>query len=70
MVQIEESVARYLHHLDGADRQEPSLARTTKTARLKATTHPAGNSLQDAANDIRAVARHILRTTCPRRCRT
>ena len=34
MAQIEESVARYLHQLDSADRQEPSLARTTKTARL------------------------------------
>ncbi len=33
--QIEESVARYLHQLDSADRQEPSLARTTKTLRLK-----------------------------------
>ena len=32
--QIEESVSRYLHQLDSADRQEPSLARTTKTARL------------------------------------
>jgi hypothetical protein len=27
-------VARYLHQLDTADRQEPSLARTTKMARL------------------------------------
>ena len=35
MAQIEESVARYLHQLDSADRQEPSLARTTKTTRLK-----------------------------------
>ena len=35
MAQIEESVARYLHQLDSADRQEPSVARTTKTARLK-----------------------------------
>src|SRR5216117_70419 len=35
MAQIEESVARYLHQLDSADRQEPSLARETKTARLK-----------------------------------
>jgi hypothetical protein len=35
MAQIEESVARYLHELDGADRQEPSLARTMKTTRLK-----------------------------------
>ena len=34
MAQIEESVARYLHQLDSADRQEPSLARTTKTRRL------------------------------------
>ena len=35
MVQIEESVDRYLHQLDSADRQEVSLARTTKTSRLK-----------------------------------
>ena len=35
MTQIEESVARYLRQLDSADRQEPSLARTTKTTRLK-----------------------------------
>ena len=35
MEQIEESVARYLHQLDSADRQEPSLARTTNTTRLK-----------------------------------
>ena len=35
MAQIEESVERYLHQLDSADRQEPSLARTTKTARLQ-----------------------------------
>src|SRR5919199_2509451 len=34
--QIEESVERYLQQLDSADRQEPSLARTTKTTRLKA----------------------------------
>ena len=35
MAQIEESVARYLHQLDSADRQEPSEARMTKTTRLK-----------------------------------
>ena len=35
MEQIEESVARYLHQLDSADRQEPSVARATKTGRLK-----------------------------------
>jgi transposase len=35
MEQIEESVERYLHQLDSADRQEPSPARGTKTARLK-----------------------------------
>jgi transposase len=34
VAQIEESVERYLHQLDSADRQEPSLARTTKTQRL------------------------------------
>ena len=33
--QIEESVERYLHQLGSADRQEPSLARTTETARFK-----------------------------------
>ena len=32
--QIEESVGRYLQQLDSADRQEPSLARSTKTGRL------------------------------------
>jgi transposase len=35
LAQIEESVARYLQQLDSADRQEPSEARETKTARLK-----------------------------------
>ena len=34
MEQIEESVDRYLHQLDSADRQEPSLARSMKTERL------------------------------------
>ncbi len=34
MAQIEESVGRYLHQLDSADRQEPSLALTMKTTRL------------------------------------
>ena len=33
--QIEESVARYLHQLDSADRQGPSEALETKTTRLK-----------------------------------
>ena len=35
MAQIEESIARYLSQLDSADRQEPSEAILTKTARLK-----------------------------------
>ena len=34
MAQIEDSVARYLGQLDSADRQEPSLARTTKIDQL------------------------------------
>jgi len=34
MAQIEESIARYLHQLDSADRQEPSEAVLTKTTRL------------------------------------
>jgi hypothetical protein len=33
--QVEESIARYLHQLDIADRQEPSEALKTKTSRLK-----------------------------------
>ncbi len=32
--QIEESVARYLHQLDSADRQDPSLSRTAKIDHL------------------------------------
>ncbi len=35
MAQIEESVARYLHQLDSADRQEPSLAQSMRTTRLQ-----------------------------------
>jgi hypothetical protein len=35
LAQIEESVARYLQQLDSADRQGPSEALDTKTARLK-----------------------------------
>ena len=35
MAQIEDSVARYLHQLDTADRQEPSEALKTKTSHLK-----------------------------------
>ena len=35
LAQIEDSVARYLHQLDTADRQEPSEALAAKTERLK-----------------------------------
>jgi transposase len=35
MAQIEESVARYLHQLDSADRQEPSAALALRTTRLR-----------------------------------
>jgi Transposase DDE domain len=35
LAQIEESVARYLRQLDSADREEPSLGRTTKMSRLR-----------------------------------
>ena len=34
MAQIEESVGRYLHQLDSADRQAPSLAQAMRTTRL------------------------------------
>jgi hypothetical protein len=40
VAQIEESIARYLHQLDSADRQEPSLASATKTTRLKKIAKP------------------------------
>ena len=35
MAQIEESIARYMHQLDSADRQEPSEAIAMRTTRLK-----------------------------------
>lgn len=35
LAQIEESIARYMDQLDSADRQEPSEAMATKTARLR-----------------------------------
>ena len=35
IAQIEESIARYLHQLDSAERQEPSEAILTKPPRLK-----------------------------------
>jgi len=35
MAQIEESVSRYLHQLDSADRQEPTTAITSRVSRLK-----------------------------------
>ena len=35
LAQIEERMARYLHQLGSADRQEASPARTTKTTRLR-----------------------------------
>ena len=47
MAQIEESVERYLHQLDSADRQEPSLARETKTDRLQEKVA----KLKEASND-------------------
>ena len=41
VAQVEESIARYLHQLDTADRQEPSEALKTKTSRLKPDRRPA-----------------------------
>jgi transposase len=56
--QIEGSVERYLHQLDNADRQEPSLARTTKTARL--TDKIA--KLKDEMRRLEALEAHMLAT--------
>lgn len=44
--QIEESVDRYLHQLDSADRQEPSVANQMKTTRLKEKIARLGQEMQ------------------------
>jgi transposase len=46
MDQIEESVARYLHQLDSADRQEPSRAQTMTTERLNGKIETLKNEMQ------------------------
>ena len=57
VAQIEESVARYLHQLDSADRQEPSLGRTTKTTRLREKIVKLKEEMQRlAALDVRMLA--------------
>ena len=84
IAQIKESVARYLHQLDTADRQETSLARTTtKTTRLKEKIEKLKEQMQ-RLKDQRENARHAGpadiadRSRCPldgderprfRRCR-
>src|SRR4051795_1007497 len=47
--QIEESVARYLHQLDTADRQEPSEVLAAKTTRLKEKIAKLGEQMQRLA---------------------
>lgn len=44
--QIEQSVARYLHQLDSADRQEPTLAMQMKKTRLKEKVAKLGEEMQ------------------------
>ena len=46
MAQIDERVARYLHQLDSADRQEPSEAIAMRTTRLKETIAKLGEEMQ------------------------
>ncbi len=46
MAQIEESVARYMHQLDSADRQEPSEAIAMRTTRLKEKIAKLGHEMQ------------------------
>jgi hypothetical protein len=71
MAQIEESVARYLHQLDSADRQEPSLASTTKSTRLKEKIAKLKEEMQAAKGTRRADAGHAgpadiaYRSRCP-----
>ena len=48
--QIEESVARYLQQLDTADRQEPSEALATKTARLREKIAKLGDEIRRLAS--------------------
>jgi hypothetical protein len=66
LAQIEESVARYLHQLDSADRQEPSLARTTKTTRLKEKIPKLKEEMQRLeALDVRMLATSIAHDPPP-----
>ncbi len=58
LAQIEESVARYLHRFDGADRQEPSLALTTKTTRLREKI----DKLKEEMQRLHALATRMLAT--------
>jgi transposase len=58
LAQIEESVARYLQQLDSADRQEPSEARTTKTASLKEKIA----KLKDEVQRLHGLKRQMLAT--------
>ena len=56
LAQIEESVARYLSHLDTADRQEPSEALAAKTAHLKEKLAKLASALQR----LKALERDML----------
>ncbi len=46
MAQIEESVSRYLHQLDSADRQEPTTAITSRVSRLKEKIEKLGEEME------------------------
>jgi transposase len=59
MTQIEESVDRYLHQLSSADRQEPSLARTTNTDRLTGKIE----TLKDEMKRVKALETRVLETS-------
>ncbi len=58
MAQIEESVDRYLHQLASADRQEPSLARTTNTDRLTGKIE----TLKEEMKRVEALETRVLET--------
>jgi transposase len=69
MDQIEESVARYLHQLDSADRQEPSRARTMTTERLNSKIETLKDEMQRLqkleAQMLGRVSRYPLLTLMP-----
>lgn len=56
--QIDESVSRYMHQLDSADRQEPSEARQIKTTRIREKI----NKLREEMQRLKGIERRVRET--------